>query len=74
MCFRETNPFFKKDILLGKRDGIVRDKPNDALKLRSFNLLGGFVGFLKLQDSTLIMQLLRDNLTLWTSDGEGVEG
>ena len=32
------------------------------------------VGSLKLQDSTLIMQLLRDNLTLWTSDGEGVEG
>jgi 14-3-3 protein epsilon len=26
------------------------------------------------KDSTLIMQLLRDNLTLWTSDGEGVEG
>ena len=26
------------------------------------------------QDSTLIMQLLRDNLTLWTSDGEGGEG
>merc|ERR1712157_558537 len=25
------------------------------------------------KDSTLIMQLLRDNLTLWTSDGEGVE-
>merc|ERR1711924_518403 len=24
------------------------------------------------KDSTLIMQLLRDNLTLWTSDGEGV--
>merc|ERR1711866_19684 len=23
------------------------------------------------KDSTLIMQLLRDNLTLWTSDGEG---
>jgi len=28
------------------------------------------------KDSTLIMQLLRDNLTLWTSDmqGEGTEG
>ena len=28
------------------------------------------------KDSTLIMQLLRDNLTLWTSDttGEGEEG
>merc|ERR1712224_138789 len=26
------------------------------------------------KDSTLIMQLLRDNLTLWTSDGEGGEG
>jgi len=25
------------------------------------------------KDSTLIMQLLRDNLTLWTSDGEGQE-
>jgi len=25
------------------------------------------------KDSTLIMQLLRDNLTLWTSDGEGAE-
>merc|ERR1712139_364617 len=25
------------------------------------------------KDSTLIMHLLRDNLTLWTSDGEGVE-
>jgi 14-3-3 protein epsilon len=25
------------------------------------------------KDSTLIMQLLRDNLTLWTSDGEAVE-
>merc|ERR1719337_421691 len=25
------------------------------------------------KDSTLIMQLRRDNLTLWTSDGEGVE-
>jgi len=25
------------------------------------------------KDSTLIMQLLRDNLTLWTSDGEGDE-
>merc|ERR1712048_254577 len=25
------------------------------------------------KDSTLIMQLLRDNLTLWTSDGEGGE-
>lgn len=24
------------------------------------------------KDSTLIMQLLRDNLTLWTSDGQGV--
>jgi hypothetical protein len=24
--------------------------------------------FVVLQDSTLIMQLLRDNLTLWTSD------
>ena len=23
------------------------------------------------KDSTLIMQLLRDNLTLWTSDGPG---
>merc|ERR1712226_889041 len=23
------------------------------------------------KDSTLIMQLLRDNLTLWTSDGDG---
>jgi 14-3-3 protein epsilon len=23
------------------------------------------------KDSTLIMQLLRDNLTLWTSDQEG---
>ena len=23
------------------------------------------------KDSTLIMQLLRDNLTLWTSDGAG---
>merc|ERR1712039_117085 len=26
------------------------------------------------KDSTLIMQLLRDNLTLWTSDQEGGEG
>ena len=28
------------------------------------------------QDSTLIMQLLRDNLTLWTSDtaGDGDDG
>jgi len=26
------------------------------------------------KDSTLIMQLLRDNLTLWTSDGDGGEG
>ncbi len=26
------------------------------------------------KDSTLIMQLLRDNLTLWTSDLEGGEG
>jgi len=26
------------------------------------------------KDSTLIMQLLRDNLTLWTSDGEAVDG
>jgi len=26
------------------------------------------------KDSTLIMQLLRDNLTLWTSDAEGGEG
>merc|ERR1712050_309726 len=26
------------------------------------------------KDSTLIMQLLRDNLTLWTSDGEAGEG
>ena len=25
------------------------------------------------KDSTLIMQLLRDNLTLWTSDQEGGE-
>jgi len=25
------------------------------------------------KDSTLIMQLLRDNLTLWSSDGEGAE-
>merc|ERR1712000_456522 len=25
------------------------------------------------KDSTLIMQLLRDNLTLWTSDQEGAE-
>merc|ERR1711877_114249 len=25
------------------------------------------------KDSTLIMQLLRDNLTLWTSDAEGAE-
>ena len=25
------------------------------------------------KDSTLIMQLLRDNLTLWTSDGGDVE-
>ena len=26
------------------------------------------------KDSTLIMQLLRDNLTLWTSDAEGGDG
>merc|ERR1711977_526621 len=26
------------------------------------------------KDSTLIMQLLRDNLTLWTSDGDGGDG
>ena len=26
------------------------------------------------KDSTLIMQLLRDNLTLWTSDTQGEEG
>ena len=26
------------------------------------------------KDSTLIMQLLRDNLTLWTSDMQGTEG
>merc|ERR1712212_1387832 len=26
------------------------------------------------KDSTLIMQLLRDNLTLWTSDQEGGDG
>ncbi len=26
------------------------------------------------KDSTLIMQLLRDNLTLWTSNGEEGEG
>ena len=26
------------------------------------------------KDSTLIMQLLRDNLTLWTSDTAGEEG
>lgn len=26
------------------------------------------------KDSTLIMQLLRDNLTLWTSDAQGEEG
>ena len=26
------------------------------------------------KDSTLIMQLLRDNLTLWTSDGPGSGG
>ena len=26
------------------------------------------------KDSTLIMQLLRDNLTLWTSDTQGDEG
>jgi hypothetical protein len=26
------------------------------------------------KDSTLIMQLLRDNLTLWTSDQEGADG
>ena len=32
------------------------------------------VDFGFVQDSTLIMQLLRDNLTLWTSDGEGGEG
>jgi len=25
------------------------------------------------KDSTLIMQLLRDNLTLWTSDAQGEE-
>ena len=25
------------------------------------------------KDSTLIMQLLRDNLTLWTSDADGEE-
>jgi len=25
------------------------------------------------KDSTVIMQLLRDNLTLWTSEGEGDE-
>ena len=26
------------------------------------------------KDSTLILQLLRDNLTLWTSDGQAEEG
>jgi hypothetical protein len=26
------------------------------------------------KDSTLIMQLLRDNLTLWTSDLQGEDG
>ena len=26
------------------------------------------------KDSTLIMQLLRDNLTLWTADSAGEEG
>ena len=30
LCFREANPFFNKDILLGKRDGIVRHNPNDT--------------------------------------------
>ena len=35
---------------------------------------GHCVDFGSVQDSTLIMQLLRDNLTLWTSDGEGGEG
>ena len=52
----------------------MEDERKMVAMIRSFSMLGGFKGSLKLQDSTLIMQLLRDNLTLWTSDGEGVEG
>lgn len=35
-----------------------------------------FYHYHSFQDSTLIMQLLRDNLTLWTSDtaGDGDDG
>ena len=44
-----------------------------AVNVCSLSLLDSVAGMIGLQDSTLIMQLLRDNLTLWTSDGEGVE-
>ena len=54
----------------------IENKPNDACDLAksAFDLAIAELDELKedsYKDSTLIMQLLRDNLTLWTSDGDG---
>jgi len=43
--------------------------PKDGKKVRSIAELDN-VAEDSYKDSTLIMQLLRDNLTLWTSEGD----
>jgi len=54
----------------------IRSKPDDACKMakKAFDEAIAELDTLKeesYKDSTLIMQLLRDNLTLWTSDIDG---
>merc|ERR1712050_643050 len=57
----------------------VLNKPEEACKMARQAFEDAIaeldnVGEDSYKDSTLIMQLLRDNLTLWTSDGEAGEG
>ena len=50
----------------------TQNKHVNLLKKRlMMQLLNGTLSEESYKDSTLIMQLLRDNLTLWTSDNDG---
>jgi hypothetical protein len=65
------------DSMTCSKNTIIQDKHDERFPLKEMKNVCFFNLYSRLfQDSTLIMQLLRDNLTLWTSDtaGDGDDG